>query len=64
MPRYRVKATYDMGMSMGSETYEFEAKNDKAAKAHLRRKRGGWLDVHKRGVDFDMSTLARVIGRK
>lgn len=61
MPKYRVKASYDMNFSRGSETYKFPAKNNKEAREKLRKLTGGMLDWHKRGVTFDLDTLARVL---
>lgn len=62
MPRYRVRITYDMGMSKGEETYEFTAKNDKAAQNFCKRHEGEDVGPIKRGVHFDTSTLSRVVG--
>lgn len=61
MHTYFVKASYNMGMSSGSEVYEFIATDDATAKGHLKKLTGGWLHDSgiKRNVSFDMTTLAR-----
>lgn len=61
MPTYRVNATYDMGMSPGGETIEFEASDNEAAKAYLKEHEGGSLGPIQRNVSFDMGTLSRVV---
>ena len=61
MPRYRVEITYDIGMSGGGETHEFEAKNDKDAKAYIKKHDGDSLSPIKKDVHFDTSTLSKII---
>ena len=59
MATYKVKAHFNMGMSEGSGTYTFKAKNVRAAKQHLRRHSGRDLSIMKRNVRFDKDTLSR-----
>lgn len=63
MPTYRVEVTYDMGMSMGGETIQFEAKDDKAAQRWIKRNKGKDLSLIKRDVQFKEGTLSRVLSR-
>jgi len=61
MPKYRVEVTYDMGMSRGGEMHEFEARNDVRAKEYIKKLKGSWLSLIKRGVSVKEETLSRVI---
>ena len=54
MPTYFAKVTYDMNFSRGSETIEFEAKNNIEAEKYVKKElEGSWLSVIKRGVHVE-----------
>lgn len=61
MPKYRVNVSYDMGMSGGGETLEFERKNDRAARRYLKKLEGSDLSLIKRGVSVQWNTFSRVV---
>ena len=61
MPKYTVPVKYDMGMSHGSEVYEFKVDNDDLAREHIRLLEGTDLAPNKRNLHFEREKLARLI---
>lgn len=62
MPQYRVEVRFDMGMSNGTDTHIFEAKDDTEALEYCKTMKGGDLSPIMRDVFFMISTLSRVVG--
>ena len=64
MPKYRVDITYNMGMSQGGETYEFNARNDSDAIKKMEGMEGRMLSLIKRNIHCKKETLSRMVAKK